>query len=95
MKKDTNGRYWIRANQGHSIKSVKSEHLLTEITLHELKLNPNKYGNIVHGTFIKNLKPILNHGLSKMTRNHIHFALSDQFGIPFFIVFCLLLCCSH
>ena len=63
----------IRANQGHSIKGIDPENLLTPITSSEL----SKMGSstIVHGT---NKDAWINHikheGLNKMNRNHIHFA---------------------
>ena len=65
----------IRANQGHSIKGLNSEHLLNLIPpneLAEMKL-------IIHGTNIEAWEKHIQHeGLSKMNRNHIHFAA----GLP-------------
>lgn len=63
--------YLIRANQGHSIKSVGTEGLLAPIT--------EEAGNIpdvcVHGTSHRAWGLIKESGgLKKMTRNHVHFA---------------------
>ncbi|KAI0630621.1 KptA family-domain-containing protein [Trametes polyzona] len=60
--------WWIRANQGHSLKTVV------------LDLEPIKYaadiptGIAVHGTTKRAWEAIKDQGLSKMTRNHIHLA---------------------
>ncbi|KDQ50749.1 hypothetical protein JAAARDRAFT_41838 [Jaapia argillacea MUCL 33604] len=64
--------WWIRANQGHSMKNV------------ELECPPIKSvsdiptGVAVHGTNIKAWESISQKGLSKMKRNHIHLAQ----GVP-------------
>lgn len=50
------------------MKEVKTEELLTKIT------DPNLYPCVVHGTFSKFWASIKATGLSKMARNHIHFA---------------------
>lgn len=71
------GKIMICANQGHSIETVNDSNLvqLTENTIpHE----------IYHGTYKIKLPAIANTGgLSKMNRNHIHFAsnISDISGI--------------
>jgi len=75
VKNDPKGRYslieeggvWlIRANQGHSIKTVK------------LELEPLTYAKqvpmAVHGTNTKAWEIIQTQGLSRMNRNHIHLA---------------------
>lgn len=62
------GIQWIRANQGHTLKSVKDSELLVEIT------DPKDAPVCVHGTYRKVLPLILQSGLSRMARNHIHFA---------------------
>jgi 2'-phosphotransferase len=54
----------IRANQGHSIASIT-------IPMHAITLD--EYPYIIHGTFPKNIPAILESGLLKMSRNHIHF----------------------
>lgn len=59
--------WFMRANQGHSVASV-TESALTPIT------DPDSVPNAVHGTFRKHLSSILENGLSRMERNHIHFA---------------------
>lgn len=42
------GHHWfIRATQGHSIKSVNTDELLTKIT------DPELYPTVVHGTYTK------------------------------------------
>ena len=66
---EEDGELLIRAAQGHSIKDVKTEDLLTEIT------NPFKYNEIVHGTYLEFFKLIMDSGLNKMSRNHVHFAI--------------------
>ena len=63
-----NKNSYIRANQGHSINTIKEDELLEEIT------DINYINNIVHSTFRKNFKLIKENGLCKMKRNHIHFA---------------------
>eukprot|EP00850_Spirogloea_muscicola_P012095 SM000077S21569 [mRNA] locus=s77:274061:276126:- [translate_table: standard] len=62
------GRLLIRANQGHTIRSVTSEHLLQEVT------DPAQIPVCVHGTFSRYVESIMNTGLNRMARNHIHFA---------------------
>src|SRR3990170_1485258 len=68
--------FYIRASQGHSIVTVMEDAMVPII-------DPNQYPEVIHGTFRKNLKSILDTGLSKMARNHIHFAngLSATSGI--------------
>jgi len=61
----------IRANQGHSIKTVDPEKLLTKIESSELE----NITTIIHGTKLEAWeKHISSEGLSRMNRNHIHFA---------------------
>ncbi|PPR03781.1 hypothetical protein CVT24_007523 [Panaeolus cyanescens] len=62
------GTWWIKANQGHSIKTVQLE--LQPI--HSLADVPS--GIVVHGTTRAAWKLIAQSGLSKMNRNHIHLA---------------------
>lgn len=60
----------IRANQGHSIPGICFDELLTAISDDELKDL-----TIVHGTYMDCWENhIRKEGLSKMNRNHIHFA---------------------
>lgn len=69
----------IRANQGHSIPNIRCEELLTEIPPEELKDL-----TIIHGTNAEAWKQhISKQGLSRMKRNHIHFAsgLPGEYGV--------------
>ncbi|XP_034951434.1 tRNA 2'-phosphotransferase 1 [Chelonus insularis] len=74
VKKDSKKRYSlkieegilkIKANQGHSIDTVN-----------QLNLKPidNPNFSIIHGTYFENWQSIKKQGLSRMKRNHIHFA---------------------
>ena len=66
----------IRANQGHSITVINPDLLLERLTSDDLLQN---YPTMVHGTYLKSWECIQSSGgLSKMKRNHIHFAT----GIP-------------
>ena len=70
----------IRANQGHSIPGINSHELFQPLTSDELAEIPT----IVHGTFQEAWGAIQKSGgLSKMGRNHIHFAhgLLGQDGV--------------
>jgi len=61
----------IRANQGHSIRNIVTEDLLTPIPPEELE----KLHTIVHGTYKSAWhQHICQEGLNRMKRNHIHFA---------------------
>jgi len=62
-----NGTWWIRANQGHTLKVDDLD--LTEIT------DASQLPAAVHGTTKKAWESISHQGLSKMARNHIHLAL--------------------
>ena len=62
------GILWIRANQGHTLRAVQDSELLTKIT------DPKDAPVCIHGTYYKVLPLILQSGLSRMKRNHIHFA---------------------
>eukprot|EP00250_Pteridium_aquilinum_P014403 c21965_g1_i3 orf=107-1240(+) len=63
-----NGVLLIRANQGHSIKTIESDKLLKPIH------SSDEIPVCVHGTYMRNLSSILKTGLKKMGRNHVHFA---------------------
>eukprot|EP00262_Sarcandra_glabra_P017467 TRINITY_DN5998_c0_g1_i1.p1 TRINITY_DN5998_c0_g1~~TRINITY_DN5998_c0_g1_i1.p1 ORF type:complete len:289 (-),score=32.18 TRINITY_DN5998_c0_g1_i1:33-785(-) len=65
---EENNELWIRANQGHSIPTLSSESLLTPI------LSADEVSVCVHGTYKKNLDSILQSGLKRMTRLHVHFS---------------------
>lgn len=57
---------YIRATQGHSLKIVQADKLLEKL---ETVSTP-----VIHGTVFKAWSLIKTEGLSKMRRNHIHFA---------------------
>lgn len=68
----TPSHFFIRATQGHSMKTVEAENLLTPILLDDPSSVPD---TVVHGTFYGAWRPILTTGgLKSMTRNHVHFA---------------------
>ncbi|XP_076942417.1 uncharacterized protein LOC143612277 [Bidens hawaiensis] len=69
---EENGELLIRANQGHTVTLVETESLLKPI------LSAEEFPVCVHGTYKKNLKSILESGLKRMQRLHIHFAC----GLP-------------
>jgi len=60
--------WWIKANQGHTIKSVVLD--LQPI----LSVSDIPTGVAIHGTTRKAWESISTQGLSKMARNHIHLA---------------------
>merc|ERR1712232_558785 len=63
------GAAWIRANQGHTIRAVQDAKLLTPISCAE------EIPCCVHGTYLWAWDQIIaSGGLSRMARNHIHFA---------------------
>lgn len=63
------GEQWIRANQGHTIRTVQDDKLLVAITEDE------EIPICVHGTYLFAWEGIMRDGgLSRMNRNHIHFA---------------------
>lgn len=70
MKTESNGEVFIRASQGHSIKSLDETKIMTEIV--DAKLISNV---IVHGTSEQSFERIKTEGLKIMNRNHIHFAI--------------------
>ncbi|KAL2472840.1 RNA 2'-phosphotransferase [Forsythia ovata] len=65
---EENGELLIRANQGHTIVTIETESLLKPI------LSPEEVPVCVHGTYKKNLESILEHGLKRMKRLHVHFS---------------------
>ncbi|XP_021906233.1 tRNA 2'-phosphotransferase 1 isoform X2 [Carica papaya] len=69
---EENGELLIRANQGHTIKTVESESLLKPI------LSAEEVPVCVHGTYRRNLESILQSGLKCMKRLHVHFSC----GLP-------------
>lgn len=77
VKSDNKGRYelinrppyFIRAVQGHSLKSVKDEDILDPIH------NIFEYPVVVHGTYFEAWQMIKSSGLNRMSRNCIHFSI--------------------
>ncbi|KAL6557240.1 hypothetical protein OROMI_017590 [Orobanche minor] len=69
---EENGELLIRANQGHSIQTVETESLLKPL------LSPEEVPVCVHGTYKENLESILEGGLNRMNRLHVHFSC----GLP-------------
>lgn len=72
--KEENGKWYIRANQGHSNEvgtQIKQEELLTKLTE---PIDP-----IIHGTTYQAYRQIKQTGLNKMGRTHIHFAITEDF----------------
>ncbi|XP_031269701.1 tRNA 2'-phosphotransferase 1 isoform X2 [Pistacia vera] len=65
---EENGELLIRANQGHTITTVESESLLKPI------LSAEEVPVCVHGTYKKYLESILESGLNRMKRLHVHFS---------------------
>ncbi|KAI0223186.1 tRNA 2'-phosphotransferase 1, partial [Lamellibrachia satsuma] len=63
------GRLKIRANQGHTLQVADLE--LTRIT------NAVDFPIVLHGTYAKKWESIKKQGLSRMKRNHIHFACGE------------------
>jgi len=68
-KMGDDGRLLIRANQGHSIKAV-------EVEMEEI-VAADDIPKVIHGTYLKAWDLIKTSGLSKMKRNHIHFAAGE------------------
>ncbi|KAI8892271.1 phosphotransferase KptA/Tpt1 [Globomyces pollinis-pini] len=71
LKQNDTGEYVIRANQGHSMKEIKVEL--------EVIQSPEEIPTVIHGTYLKPWSTIRNLGLSRMKRQHIHFAVG-KFG---------------
>nr|KJB18617.1 hypothetical protein B456_003G063700 [Gossypium raimondii] len=65
---EENGELLIRANQGHTVMTVESERLLKQI------LSADEMIVCVHGTYKRNLESILESGLKRMKRLHVHFS---------------------
>ncbi|XP_021280584.1 tRNA 2'-phosphotransferase 1 isoform X2 [Herrania umbratica] len=65
---EENGELLIRANQGHTVTIVESESLLKQI------LSADEVQLCVHGTYKRNLESILESGLKRMKRLHVHFS---------------------
>ncbi|KAL6606264.1 hypothetical protein ACP70R_041917 [Stipagrostis hirtigluma subsp. patula] len=65
---EEDGELLIRANQGHTVTTVTSESLLKPI------LSADEVSVCVHGTYRRNLDSILQSGLKRMARLHVHFS---------------------
>ncbi|EPB89638.1 hypothetical protein HMPREF1544_03570 [Mucor circinelloides 1006PhL] len=65
------GEWLVRATQGHSLKTVKPDDMMEKIT------KPLDTP-VIHGTTLQAWNQIKQQGISKMDRNHIHFAI----GLP-------------
>ncbi|KAK5580067.1 hypothetical protein RB653_000080 [Dictyostelium firmibasis] len=65
MELKSDGIYYIRANQGHTLESVDQVEM-TQV------LSVDQVGTVFHGTYRKHLQSILSEGLKRMDRNHIH-----------------------
>ncbi|CAL5082669.1 unnamed protein product [Urochloa decumbens] len=65
---EEDGELLIRANQGHTVTTVTSESLLKPI------LSADEVSVCVHGTFRSRLGSILQSGLNRMERLHVHFS---------------------
>lgn len=65
---------YIRANQGHTLQIVRDEDLLSPIE------DPNELEKCIHGTYSKCWNSILELGLCRMTRNHIHMTSTEVVG---------------
>jgi len=65
VQRPSDGAWLIRANQGHTIQGINPD--LTPMT--------ETSSDIVHGTYLNKLDKIMSSGgLSRMSRNHIHFS---------------------
>ena len=64
--KTMDGSIYIRATQGHTIKSIEEAELLIPI------VDPSEVPVCVHATYNRFLQIILREGLCRMGRNHIH-----------------------
>jgi len=65
-QEDSDGTWWIRANQGHSIE-VEDLQVKEVASAEEIPV-------VIHGTNMRAWQSIKREGLSKMNRNHIHMA---------------------
>lgn len=69
------GKEFIRANQGHSISVPDLELTRIASAADVPKSETSTEGVVVHGTNTRAWKDIKKEGLSKMGRNHVHFAI--------------------
>eukprot|EP00854_Cymbomonas_tetramitiformis_P009433 gene9433-11172_t len=64
---EVGGEAWIRATQGHTIRTINEE-----LLCHPIR-DPQEIPMCLHGTYYRFLDAILASGLCRMSRNHIHF----------------------
>jgi 2'-phosphotransferase len=69
------GEWFIRAAQGHSLKTIEADQLLEEISQVDSD-SLKKVGDMVHGTKWENWESIRETGLSRMNRQHVHLTTS-------------------
>ena len=76
---EEDGVWYIRAVQGHTISKIENDELLDPITCNTSDAeNVFNFTEVVHGTYHNVLELIMNSGLCRMARNHVHFAV----GLP-------------
>ena len=68
LREDADGTLYIRANQGHTLEGLDEHALLQPVK------SAGEVPVCLHGTYAAVLPLILQTGLSRMARNHIHFA---------------------
>ena len=78
-----NEALYIRANQGHTMTDINPD--LETIT------DPDELITVIHGTYFHCWNSIKSNGLSKMKRQHIHFAS----GLPGLTIKALANCCAY
>ncbi|XP_054154048.1 tRNA 2'-phosphotransferase 1-like [Oppia nitens] len=59
-------KWLIRANQGHSLQHIQIDN--------QLITNTGDYPLVIHGTYCQNIQSILDNGLNRCNRQHIHMA---------------------
>jgi len=64
------GEWLLRANQGHSMPGIDANQIFDPI-------QPGELSTCIHGTYRKFWSSILQNGLNKMNRLHIHFTPSE------------------
>lgn len=70
------GEFFIRANQGHTIPVLLTQHIQDSNLLKPI-LNPTDFPTVVHCTFKSKWPVIHKRGLFKMRRNHIRRIYTD------------------
>lgn len=67
--------WMIRAVQGHTMENVKEDDLMEQLSLDlQSAKNVFMYPQVIHGTYRPVLDPIMENGLCRMARNHVHMA---------------------